>query len=188
MDLSELLSAEYPPSPKGKRPPVAESEIQCLLSDAQHDGWRDLRDSAMFAVQSGSGLTSTEAVKLDVEHIDFDARLVRVVNTHLTPRVAGLSDQSHDLIRQYLDTLPFRMTQKEPLFVTSKRRRLNVRSAQVSFRRRRIRLGVSESATLMGLRHALAARLADDGGSPDLLASALGIARIATLRYFIALD
>jgi site-specific recombinase XerD len=80
------------------------------------------------------------------------------------------------------------MAQKEPLFVTSKRRRLNVRSAQVSFRRRRIRLGVSESATLMGLRHALAARLADDGGSPDLLASALGIARIATLRYFIALD
>ena len=184
MDLSALFSAEYPPTPKGKRPPVAESEIQCLLSGAQHDGWRDLRDSAMFAVQAGSGLTPAETVKLNVGHVDLVDRLVRVVDTHLTPRIVGLPDWSRDLIGEYLGALPFSLAETEPLFVTSRRSRLNVRSAQVSFRRRRMRLGVSEEATLMGLRHASAARLANDGGSPDLLASALGVLRSTAIRYF----
>jgi integrase/recombinase XerC len=184
MDLSALLSAEFPSTQKGNRPPVVEDEITLLLSDAQHDTWRGMRDSALFAIQSSSGLTPAETVGLDVRNVALEDRLVHVVNTHLAPRVVGLSDQSGGLIRRYLGALPFPLTQEEPLFVTSTRKRLHVRTAQVSFRRRRMRLGVSEGATLMGLRHALAARLASDGGSPDLLASALGVLRSTTSRYF----
>jgi integrase/recombinase XerC len=184
MDLSTLLSAEFPSADKGNRPPVAEDEITLLLSDVQHDTWRGLRDSALFSIQSSSGLTPMETVRLDVGNVELENRLLHVVNTHLAPRVVGLSDQSGGLINQYLGALPFTLTKEEPLFVTSKRKRLHVRTAQVSFRRRRTRLGVSEGATLMGLRHALAARLASDGGSPDLLASALGVLRSTTGRYF----
>jgi integrase/recombinase XerC len=184
MDLGLLLSADFPTAPKGKRPPVGESEIGLLLSEDLEETWRDVRDSAMFAVQASAGLTPTEAVALDVGDVDLDDRLVRIVETHLAPRVVGLSDRSRDLIRQYFGALPFSLATSEPLFVTSARKRLNVRTAQLSFRRRRTRLGVSDNATLMGLRHALAARLANDGGSPDLLAFALGILRSTAVRYF----
>lgn len=184
MDLSALLTADFPTAPKRTRPPVQENEIDLLLADPPQEDWRDVRDSAMFAVQSGSGLTPAETVKLDVGHVDLVHRAVRVVDTHLTPRIVGLSDRSRDLIGEYLGALPFALAETEPLFVTSKRARLNVRSAQVSFRRRRMRLGVSDEATLMGLRHASAARLVNDGGSPDLLASALGVLRSTAARYF----
>jgi len=186
--MSALLSAGFPTAAKRQRPPVTESEIDLLLADMLQESWRDLRDTAMFAVQSGSGLTPAETVKLDAGHVDLVDRLVRVVDTHLAPRLVGLSDQSCDLIGRYLSALPFCLSKAEPLFVTSKRRRVNVRTAQVSFRRRRMRLGVSQSATLMGLRHALAAGLAHGGSSPDLLGSALGIGRTGTLRYFSKTD
>jgi len=184
MDLSALLSADFPTAPKRKRPPVKENEIDLLVAEAPREGWRDLRDSVMFSIQSGSGLTPVETVKLNVGDVDLAHRLVRIVDTHLTPRIVGLSDRSQDLIGEYLGALPFSLAETEPLFVTSRRARLNVRSAQVSFRRRRMRLGVSEEATLMGLRHASAARLANNGGSPDLLASALGVLRSTVVRYF----
>jgi integrase/recombinase XerC len=184
MDLSSLLSAEYPPTQKGKRPPVAESEINSLLSDAQHDTWRGLRDSALFAIQSSSGLTPAEAIALDVGDVDLKNRIIFVRETHLAQRLAGLSEQSEALIRQYLLALPFRLGRAAPLFVTSLGKRLNIRTVQLSFRRRRLRLGISKSASLMGLRHAVAAKMADGGGSPALLASALGVSRLTASRYF----
>lgn len=183
MNLSALLSANFPTAPKGKRPPVEELKIGLLLS-MDVEGWRSARDSAVFAIHADAGLTPTETANLNVGHVDLLDRLVHVVDTHLTPRIVGLSDRSRDLVREYFGALPFSLAETEPLFVTSRRTRLNVRSMQVSFRRRRLRLGVSEEATLMGLRHASAARLANNGGSPDLLASALGVLRSTVLRYF----
>jgi integrase/recombinase XerC len=183
LDLSRLLSARFPSAQKGKRPAVAESEINCLLSDDQQDSWRGLRDTALFAIQSSSGLTTAEAITLDVGDVDLDSRIVVVRETHLAQRVAGLSEQSEFLIRQYLAALPFPLERADPLFVTSLRKRLNVRTVQLSFRRRRLRLGISENASMMGLRHALGAKLAEDG-SPALLASALGVCRTTVTRYF----
>ncbi|APG12033.1 hypothetical protein BKD09_27220 [Bradyrhizobium japonicum] len=183
MNLSALLSADFPTAPKGKRPPLEELKIGLLLSRPV-EGWRSARDSAVFAIQADAGLTPAETVKLDVGHVNLVHRLVRVVDTHLAPRTVGLSDQSRDLIGEYLGALPFALAETEPLFVTSKRARLNVRSAQVSFRRRRMRLGISDEATLMSLRHASAARLANGGASPDMVASAFGVLRSTATRYF----
>jgi integrase/recombinase XerC len=183
LDLSRLLSARFPVAQKGKRPAVAESEINCLLSDDQCGSWRSLRDTALFAIQSSSGLTPAEAISLDVGNVDLDNRTVVVRETHLAQRVAGLSKQSEALIRQYLAGLPFPLARADPLFVTSLRKRLNVRTVQLSFRRRRLRLGISENASMMGLRHALGAKLAEDG-SPALLASALGVSHTTVTRYF----
>jgi site-specific recombinase XerD len=188
MDLSALLSADFPSTPKGQRPPMAENEIHSLLSDDQHDSWRGLRDSALFAVQSSSGLTPAEAIGLDVGDVDLDGQVVFVRETHLARRLAGLSEQSEVLIRQYLIALPFHLGSTDPLFVTSSRKRLTARTAQVSFRRRRLRLGISASASLMGLRHAVGVKLANDGGSPALLASALGVSRSTATRYFDGRD
>jgi site-specific recombinase XerD len=184
VDLSRLLSANFPTAPKGKRPAVTEPAIGLLLSEDLVGGWRDARDSAVFGIQSDAGLTPAETVKLDVGHVDLGSRLVRVVDTHLAPRIAGISDRSADLVTEYLRALPFPLAKTDPLFVTSKRKRLDVRSAQVSFRRRRMRLGVSPQATLMGLRHATAARLVSEGSKPDVVASVLGVLGATAVRYF----
>jgi integrase/recombinase XerC len=184
MNLSTLLSADFPTAPKGKRPAVEEPAVDVLLSPNIVDGWRDARDTAVFAVQSDAGLTPAETVNLDVGNVDLKSCLVRVVDTHLEPRIVGISERSRDLVAEYLDALPFRLSETGPLFVTSTRKRLHVRSAQVSFRRRRMRLGVSPKATLMGLRHGRAARLVRDGHTHDVVASALGVLRTTAGRYF----
>ena len=184
INVSALLSADFPTAPKGARPAVEQSAVGLLLAEHLAESWRDARDSAVFAVQSDAGLTSAEAVKLDVANVDLEACLVRVVETHLAPRIAAISRRSRDLIADYLRALPFTLAEDEPLFVTSKRKRLGVRSAQLSFRRRRTRLGVSPEATLMGLRHAMAARLIAEGIAPDLLATALGVLGATADRYF----
>ncbi|MDA9396255.1 hypothetical protein WN73_37695 [Bradyrhizobium sp. CCBAU 45394] len=184
INLSALLSADFPTHPKGMRPPVEEPAIDLLLSENLDEGWRNARDSAVFAIQADAGLTPAETVGLDVESVDLKSRLVRVLDTHLEARIAGFSDRSRDLLKEYLGALPFELAPTDPLFVTSRRTRLHVRTAQISFRRRRIRLGISPQATLMGLRHSAAARLVGDGNPPDVVASALGILDTTAGRYF----
>ena len=66
MNLSVLLSADFPTAAKRTRPPVVEAEIGLLLSENPEGGWRDARDSALFAVESDAGLTPAETVKLNV--------------------------------------------------------------------------------------------------------------------------
>lgn len=183
MDLSSLLSADFPTAPKRRRQSVGADEIGRLLGD-DPEGWRHVRDSALFAVQSDAGLTSAETVGLDLENVDLKNCLIRVVNTHLEPRIAGISERAQSLLQEYIRALPFDLAKADPLFVTSKRKRLDVRSAQVSFRRRRMRLGVSPRATLMGLRHANAARLVAQGNAPAVVANALGVLATTVGRYF----
>jgi integrase/recombinase XerC len=184
LDLSRFLSAEFPGWHKGKRPGLGENIVQSLLSETQLEVWRDLRDSALFAVQASAGLTPSEATSLDFGDIDLDRRLVAVRETHLARRLAGLSEQSEGLLKQYLLALPFLLEKTDPLFVTSRRSRLSVRSVQLSFRRRRLRLGIAESACPMGLRHGVGSKLAGAGASPAVLACALGISRTTAARYF----
>jgi integrase/recombinase XerC len=184
LDLSLLLSADFPSAKKGTRRPLDEQEIDALLVEKADDTWRDLRDSAVFAVQSSSGLTPSEAVALDVSDVDLKKRLVCVRETHLTERLVGLSEQSERLISDYLLSIPFALRSTDPLFVISTGGRLSVRSVQLSFRRRRMRLGIAGGAFPMGLRHAVAARLANEGASPAILASALGVSRTTVSRYF----
>jgi site-specific recombinase XerC len=104
--------------------------------------------------------------------------------THLAPRIAGVPVETDELIRRYLEAVPFDLGEGEPLFVNNRGRRLTTRSVQISFRRRGAELGLPMTAAPICLRHAVGQRLADAGQPPAAVARALGVSVAAAGRDF----
>jgi site-specific recombinase XerC len=142
-----------------------------------------VRNAAIFALVGSTAMTTAEVVGLDRGQVLGTAGAVSVVRTHLARRIVAADPDAEALLRRYLALVPFVLGPKDPLFVNRNGRRLNVRSVQVAFRERSGQLGLNQ-ASIMGIRHGLGRRMAEEGAAPATVAQALGISTGAAGRYF----
>jgi integrase/recombinase XerC len=178
---------------------LSESEMTALLDGIATETPLGRRDRAMFELVYASGLRLSELVGVDLEDVDREARVVRVLGKGGKERLVPFNQTTADAIRAWMrDRAAIVMIHEgarsrrrrssrreaEPLFVNARGARITGRSVDRLLRRyvarTSTRLGISPHA----LRHSFATHLLQRGADLRGIQELLGHARISTTERY----
>jgi len=179
-------------SPKrGERLPrvLSVEEVSRLLAQPDLRTPEGLRDRAALELLYGSGLRVSELVGLDVDHVDLDAELVRVVGKGGRERVVPLGSHAVRALDAYLRLGRPRLARSDgALFVNRWGRRLSRQWVWTLLRRYARAAGVSRRVTPHVLRHSFATHLLEGGADLRSVQELLGHASISTTQVYTHLS
>jgi integrase/recombinase XerC len=148
----------------------------------------DLRDHAMFELLYGAGLRLAELVGLDLERLDLDQGLVRVLGKGARERVVPIGRHAAEAIAAWLEVRAQMVRAGEAaLFVGQGGTRLGRRSVQVRLRRWALQRGLP-TVHPHTLRHCFASHLLESSGDLRAVQELLGHANLATTQVYTHLD
>jgi integrase/recombinase XerC len=182
---------------------LSEAEMVGLLDSIDTRTALGRRDRAMFELFYASGLRLSELVGVNLEDLDLNARVVRVLGKGRKERMVPLNPVAADAIRAWMkdrativlgaDPQPAespRLTrhrrphEDEPLFVNARGGRITGRSVDRLLRRYvaqcSARMGISPHA----LRHSFATHLLQRGADLRGIQELLGHARLSTTERY----
>jgi integrase/recombinase XerC len=150
------------------------------------------RDQAILEVFYASGLRLSELVGLDLDDLNLNGRMVRVLGKGRKERLVPINQSAADAIRAYLKdreqilrVAPSRLARGEhPLFVNYRGERLGPRSIHRLVRKYMAmcsaRFGISPHA----LRHSFATHLLERGADLRAIQAMLGHADLSTTQIY----
>jgi integrase/recombinase XerC len=168
------------------------------LLDAPEEGSFPERDRALFEFLYATGLRVSEAAGLDLEDVDFSARMARVVGKGGKERIVPFGEEAEASLRDYLprraerrrkDDLPGEPgSGEEPLFVNARGGRLTTRSMARLLKRRLRAAGLPAEISPHALRHTFATHLLSAGADLRAIQELLGHASLSTTQKYTHLD
>jgi len=166
---------------------LSEAEIATLLDSIDTRTPLGRRDRAMFELFYASGLRLSELVGVDLEDLDLNARLVRVLGKGGRERVVPFNQSAAEAIRAWMQARSPMVPANDaeaPLFVNFRGGRITGRSVD-----RLLRRYVAQCSTRMGisphaLRHSFATHLLQRGADLRGIQELLGHARISTTERY----
>jgi integrase/recombinase XerC len=189
---------------------LSEQEMTALLDSIDTSTPLGRRDRAMFELFYASGLRLSELVGVDLEDLDLNGRVVRVLGKGAKERLVPLNPVAADAIRAWMKDRaaivrresaraaapgaagsresgppkPASRKHGEPLFVNARGGRITGRSVD-----RLLRRYVAQCSTRMGisphaLRHSFATHLLQRGADLRGIQELLGHARLSTTERY----
>jgi integrase/recombinase XerC len=175
------------------------------LLAAEEEGLIPERERALFELLYATGLRVSEAAGLDLEDVDFSARLVRVTGKGSRERIVPFGETAAEALRRYL---PSRAALRrgdsegaarrrdededpasgEPLFVNARGGRLTTRSMARLLKRRLRAAGLPAEISPHALRHTFATHLLQAGADLRAIQELLGHASLSTTQKYTHLD
>jgi integrase/recombinase XerC len=149
------------------------------------------RDRAMLELMYATGVRVAELTKLNLGHIDFKNRLIRVTGKRRKERIVPFGEPALAALRNYLDvregildSAPVSEREPEALFLNYQGTRITTRSVgRMVEKHIRIcsgRYDISPHA----LRHSFATHLLDSGADLRDIQELLGHARLSTTQVY----
>lgn len=149
------------------------------------------RDRAMLELMYATGVRVAELTKLDLGHIDFKNRLIRVTGKRRKQRIVPFGEPALEAVKVYLDVrdsilnaAPVSEREPEALFLNYQGTRITTRSVgRMVDKYIRIcagRYDISPHA----LRHSFATHLLDSGADLRDIQELLGHARLSTTQIY----
>src|SRR5499427_1871652 len=171
-------------------------DTERLLDADEDDGLVPERERALFELLYATGLRVSEAAGLDLEDVDFSARLVRVTGKGRRERIVPFGEAAEDALRAYLPSraaLRHRARERdddpeEPLFVNARGGRLTSRSMARLLKRRLRAAGLPAEISPHALRHTFATHLLQAGADLRSIQELLGHASLSTTQKYTHLD
>ncbi len=171
-------------------------DTERLLAAEVEDGFVPERELALFELLYATGLRVSEAAGLDLEDVDFSARLVRVTGKGNRERIVPFGETAGDALRAYLPSraaLRHRAAEDgresaEPLFVNARGGRLTPRSMARLLKRRLRAAGLPAEISPHALRHTFATHLLQAGADLRAIQELLGHASLSTTQKYTHLD
>ena len=171
-------------------------DTERLLAAEEEDIFVPERERALFEFLYATGLRVSEAAGLDLEDVDFSARLVRVTGKGGRERIVPFGEAAGDALRTYL---PSRAALRhragdddgasgQPLFVNARGGRLTPRSMARLLKRRLRAAGLPEEISPHALRHTFATHLLQAGADLRAIQELLGHASLSTTQKYTHLD
>ena len=190
----EKSPARGVPAPRvGKTLPRAMTlaDTDALL-DAPEEGSFPERDRALFELLYATGLRVSEAAGLDLEDVDFSARMARVTGKGGKERIVPFGEEAEASLRDYLPARAAlrldRDDDEEPLFVNTRGGRLTTRSMARLLKRRLRAAGLPAEISPHALRHTFATHLLSAGADLRAIQELLGHASLSTTQKYTHLD
>jgi integrase/recombinase XerC len=164
------------------------------LLAAEQDAGVPERERALFELLYATGLRVSEAAGLDLEDVDFSARLARVTGKGSKERIVPFGEEAEAALKAWL---PVRSAlrhgaadagEDEPLFVNRRGGRLTTRSMSRLLKRRLRAAGLPDEISPHALRHTFATHLLQAGADLRAIQELLGHASLSTTQKYTHLD
>jgi len=148
---------------------------------------RSLRDRALLEVLYGTGARISEAVGLDVDDIDLDNGVVRLLGKGSKERLVPLGTYARAAVDRYLaQGRPQLSTGRDSgaLYLNARGGRLSRQSAWTALRDAAARAGLTVGISPHTLRHSFATHLLDGGADVRVVQELLGHASVTTTQIY----
>ncbi len=167
-----------------------EPEIMQLLGGVADDEL-GLRDLALLELLYGTGLRVSEAVLLDLSHVNFEVGFIRCFGKGSKERLVPLGRFAKDALSRYLNTVRPRLVRRHPqtqaLLVNRSGTRLTRQRIWQLVRRYAIK-GNLRRIGPHALRHSFATHLLAHGADLRTVQELLGHANISTTQRYTHVD
>src|ERR1051325_5577137 len=192
--LLELNPAKLVATPRlEKKLPVHLSIEEAIKFIETPDVATDLgkRDRAMLELMYATGVRVAELTTLNLGHIDFKNRLVRVTGKRRKERIVPFGEPALEALRNYLDVrdrfleaAPISVREPEALFLNYQGTRITTRSVGRMVEKKIGFCGGRYDISPHALRHSFATHLLDSGADLRDIQELLGHARLSTTQIY----
>jgi len=182
--------AVRPPAPPRRLPKaISVDEVERLLrATGPGDTPLSLRDRALLELLYGTGARISEAIGLDVDDIDLDGGVVRLLGKGGKERLVPVGSYARDAVSAYLvrgrPVLVSAGRGAPALFLNARGGRLSRQSAWAVLRAAAEKAGVTADVSPHTLRHSFATHLLDGGADVRVVQELLGHASVTTTQVY----
>jgi integrase/recombinase XerD len=178
---------------RGSRLPgvLGRSEVARLLEQPRGTDPISLRDRAMLELMYACGLRSSEAIDIELAHIDLDDGLLRVRGKGSKERIVPVGGAAKRAVKTYLSRGRPMLTGERPethLFVNFRGSRLTRQGLYKIIQRHAASAGLAGKMSPHTLRHSFATHLLAGGCDLRSLQEMLGHADVATTQIYTHLS
>jgi len=156
-----------------------------LMESPATDG--RLRDRAILELLYSSGLRVGELVGLNLNHLDLDLGIVKVMGKGRKERIVPVGLKAVQALKAYLQERGI-LEGREPLFVNSRGGRLTDRSVGRLVKKYTKRSGIFRKVSPHSLRHSFATHLLDAGADIREIQEMLGHVSLSTTQRYTHLS
>jgi integrase/recombinase XerC len=165
-------------------------DMFALLEQPDRGEELGLRDSAILEVLYSTGLRVGELVALDMERLDLDSRLVKVLGKGRKERLLPIGRKAISAIREYLGCTEKKRKKAGysktygPVFLNYRGGRLSTRSVNRLVKRYARKCGIQAKISPHSLRHTFATHLLDGGADLRSIQELLGHVNLSTTQKY----
>jgi integrase/recombinase XerD len=182
----------------GRRPktlpkPLSEEDVTCLIDSVGGASARERRDRALLEFLYGTGARVSEAVGVELQHLDFDEELIVVTGKGARQRLVPMGHTLRDALRYYLATggrdALVGPNSRSYLFLNHLGGRITRQGVDLIVRRRAQQAGLpAASVSAHVFRHSCATHMLAHGADIRIVQELLGHASIATTQIYTAVS
>lgn len=160
-----------------------------VLDSICDESLKGLRNRAIFETIYSSGLRVSEAAGLNLENIDFESRLIKVMGKGSVERIIPVGNKALDAIQRYRDAIVLKRDHGDgknvtPLFLNMRGARITTRSIARILDRITIECGLMLKISPHALRHSFATHLLDSGADLRSVQELLGHKSLSTTQKY----
>ena len=178
------------PKQARKLPKTLDVEQMNGLLDAGTNSILEIRDVAMFELFYSSGLRLGELSALNINDLDLDDKQLKVVKGKGgKSRLLPVGKYAVAALQAWLNVKPPSIeTNTDPLFISTKGKRLGHRSIQLRLKQWCLKKGITEPVHPHMLRHSFASHLLEASQDLRSVQELLGHENISTTQIYTHLD
>jgi integrase/recombinase XerD len=187
LEVDPTAGVVQPRLPRTLPRPLSVDDTARLLEAPDKGSGAGLRDRAILEVLYGAGLRVSELTALDVDDVDLDDGVVRVLGKGGKERAVPIGRYARDAIGAYLARArPVLATERSrsALFVNARGGRLTRQGCARMLAAHARRAGLERSVSPHTLRHSFATHLLEGGADVRVVQELLGHASVATTQVY----
>ncbi len=173
--------------------PLGEAEVAKLIDAIPATTAIDLRDRALLELLYGTGARVSEAVGLELSHLNFDEGLILVTGKGNKQRLVPLGDSLREALRDYLGPggrstlLAGRKSTR--VFINARSGPLTRQGVDLIVHKRALNVGIDRKRVSAHVfRHSCATHMLAHGADIRVVQELLGHASIATTQIYTAVS
>lgn len=186
MDINPMDKIVLPKTDKSIPNVLGIDDIDKLLDIKVRDNY-SARDKAMLELMYGSGLRVSELVDLNVNDVNLDADIVRMVGKGNKERIVPIGDYAHEAIRNYIDNYRSSMLKKtacDKLFLNNHGQGMTRQGFFKNLKALALEKGIRKDFSPHTLRHSFASHLLDNGADLKSIQEMLGHSNLSTTQIY----
>ncbi len=156
-----------------------------LLTPQQNVSVLHLRDVALAELLYGCGLRISEALDIDVTHLDLRQGFLRILGKGRKERLVPVTEAAQEAVGQWLEQRgDVALVEERALFVGARGKRLDRRQAHRIIHDLCVKAGLSGVISAHSLRHSFATHLLEAGADLRTVQELLGHSRLSTTQRY----
>lgn len=186
----EIFKLRHPKLPKYLPKALIVEDAETTLNtigDFQEEPWVQQRDLAVLTLLYGAGLRINEALNLTPNDL-LNNDIMRIKGKGQKERIVPILPIIKTRIQNYIQTCPYVLDPKQPLFKGEKGKTLQPAIIQRQMKKLRLAFGLPPTTTPHALRHSFATHILSNGGDLRSIQELLGHASLSTTQCYTEVD